>query len=299
MKSIIIFGGSGYVGKNLIRSFSRKGYKIIVPYQKQINEANLRLLGSLGQIIPFHFSSLKNPKLLSLLNSVDICINLKTSWDPNKEKLMNSIYRFNADLINAIKKSPSICKFIFFSGLGAEKKRASVRNEIIFKTENLITKNLDNSIIIRPSVILGNEDQFLTNLIPVFKISFFIPLFGDGSKRFQPVLVGDVVNFVSRIVLDEKLTSELFELAGPEIFSYKEFYSLIAETMNKKRVLTPIPMSIIKPIIRIAEKTPFSPINSEQLSLFETDNVLNNNSDGFNYFEISPKNILSAIKKAI
>ena len=54
MKSIIIFGGSGYVGKNLIRSFSKKGYKIIVPYQKQINEANLRLLGSLGQIIPIH-----------------------------------------------------------------------------------------------------------------------------------------------------------------------------------------------------------------------------------------------------
>ena len=66
MKSIIIFGGSGYVGKNLIRSFVKKGYKIIVPYQKQINEANLRLLGSVGQIIPFHFTSLKKSKLLSI-----------------------------------------------------------------------------------------------------------------------------------------------------------------------------------------------------------------------------------------
>ena len=299
MKSIIIFGGSGYVGKNLIRSFSKKGYKIIVPYQKQINEANLRLLGSLGQIVPFHFTSLKNPKLLLLLDSVDICINLKTSWDYNKEKLKNSIYKFNSDLINMIKSSSSISKFIFFSGLGTEQKKVSARNEIIYKTENLITKNLANSIIIRPSVILGNDDQFLTNLIPIFKISFFIPLFGDGSKRFQPVLVGDIVKLVSLIISDEKLNTGLFELAGPDIFSYKEFYSLIAETMNKKRIFTPIPMSIIKPIIRIAEKTPFSTLNLEQLSLFETDNILNNNSDGFNYFKISPKNILSAIQKAI
>ena len=97
MKSIIIFGGSGYVGKNLIRGFAKKGYKIIVPYQKQINEANLRLLGSIGQIVPFHFSSLKNTKILSLLNDVNICINLKTSWDPKKSILTQSIFNFNSD----------------------------------------------------------------------------------------------------------------------------------------------------------------------------------------------------------
>ena len=64
MKSIIIFGGAGYIGKNLIRRFAKDGYKIIVPYQKQTKEANLRLLGAVGQIIPFHFTSLKNDKLL-------------------------------------------------------------------------------------------------------------------------------------------------------------------------------------------------------------------------------------------
>ena len=75
MKSIIIFGGAGYIGKNLIRRFAKDGYKIIVPYQKQTKEANLRLLGAVGQIIPFHFTSLKNEKLLTLLNNSDFCIN--------------------------------------------------------------------------------------------------------------------------------------------------------------------------------------------------------------------------------
>ena len=298
MKSIIIFGGSGYVGKNLIRSFVKKRYKIIVPYQRQIDEANLRLLGSVGQIVPFHFTSLENSKLLSIINNADICINLKTTWDSKESYLKKSIYTFNSELIEIIKKSSSIKKFIFFSGLGTE-KRSTLRNEIIAKTEELITQELKNSIIIRPSVILGNGDQFLSNLLPIFKMSFFIPLFGDGSKKFQPVLIDDVVEFTSKVIEKPDLKERLYELGGPDIFTYKEFYSKIAETMNKKKVFVPIPMQIVKPIVGLGEKTPFFPINSEQLSLFNSDNILINRVSSFNYLKILPKKIISAIEKSL
>jgi len=298
MKSIIIFGGSGYVGKNLIRTFAKKGYKIIIPYQKQTNEAKLRLFGSVGQIIPYHFNSLKNEKLLTLLNNADICINLKTSWSSNKEELKSSILDFNSQLTDVLEQSNSIKKFIFFSGLGTE-RRSTLRNEIISKTENLIIKKLKNSVVIRPSVILGNNDQFLSSLVPIFKMSFFIPLFGDGSKKFQPVLIDDVVKFVLKTIEASNVSMQLFELAGPEIFTYRQFYNLIADAINKKRVLVSTPMPIMKPVVGIGEKLPFFPINSEQLSLFETDNTLSGNESGFDYHKISPKRVISAIKKSL
>jgi len=298
MKSIIIFGGSGYVGKNFIRSFVKKGYKIIIPYQRQIDEADLRLLGSVGQIIPFHFTTLENPRILSILMNADICINLKTTWDSKESYLKKSIYTFNKELIDIIKKSSKIKKFIFFSGLGTE-KRSTLRNEIISKTEELITQELKNSIIIRPSIILGNGDQFLSGLLPIFKISFFIPLFGDGSKKFQPVLIKDIVDFVSNLIEVSNLDERLFQLGGPDIFTYREFYSIIANIMNKKRVFVPIPMPIIRPVIGIAEKTPFSPINLVQLSLFDSDNILNNNFPSFKYTNMKPKKIISAIEKSL
>jgi len=298
MKSIIIFGGSGYVGKNLIRRFAKEGHNVIVPYQKQTNEANLRFLGSVGQIVPFHFSSLKNTKLLTLLNNADICINLKTLWSSNKSELASSILDFNSELINELKQSTSLKRFVFFSGFGTE-KRSTFRNEIISITEDLILKKLENSVVIRPSIILGNSDKFLSNLLPIFKMSFFIPLFGDGSKKFQPVLIDDVVEFVSKIIEMTNTDKQLFELAGPEIFTYKEFYSQIADALNKKRVFVPAPMPIVKPVVGIGEKLPFFPINSEQLSLFETDNTLKNKESGFDYFAISPKKIISAIKKSL
>ena len=298
MKSVIIFGGSGYVGKNIIRSFAKKGYKIIVPYQRQINEANLRLLGSVGQIVPFHFTSLENPKLLSILKNADICINLKTTWHSKESYLQKSIYTFNKKLIEIIRKSSTIRKFIFFSGLGTE-KRSTLRNEIISKTEELVTKELKNSIIIRPSVIVGNGDQFLSSLLPIFKMSFFIPLFGDGSKKFQPVLIEDIVDFVSNLTELPSIDERLFELGGPDVFTYREFYALISEMMNKKRVLVPVPMPIIKPIVGIGEKTPFSPINLEQLSLFDSDNVLQHKKRGFDYLKMFPRKVVSAVKKSL
>ncbi len=298
MKSVIIFGGSGYVGKNLIRSFVKKGYKIIIPYQRQIDEANLRLSGSVGQIIPFYFTKLENPKLLSIIKNADICINLKTTWDSKESYLEKSIYIFNKKLIEIIKKSSTIKKFIFFSGLGTE-KRSTLRNEIISKTEELVTKELKNSIIIRPSVIVGNGDQFLSSLLPIFKMSFFIPLFGDGSKKFQPVLIEDIVDFVSNLIELPILNERLFELGGPDVFTYREFYTLISELMNKKRVLVPFPMPIIKPIVGIVEKTPFSPINLEQLSLFDSDNILQHKKRGFDYLKMFPRKVISAVKKSI
>ena len=298
MKSIIIFGGAGYIGKHLIRRFSKDGYKVIVPYQRQTKEANLRLFGAVGQIIPFHFNSLKNEKLLTLLNNADFCINLKTSWSSNKSELKRSILDFNAELIEQIKFSSSIKRFVFFSGLGTE-QRSTYRNEIISKTEDLVIKNLQKSVVIRPSVILGNNDQFLSNLLPIFKMSFFIPLFGNGSKKFQPVLIDDIVEFVVKTIEANKIGKQLYELAGPDIFTYREFYNLIADAMNKKRVLVPTPMAILKPVVGIAEKLPFFPINSEQLSLFETDNTLSGNESGFSYHEISPKRVISAIKKSL
>ena len=298
MKSIIIFGGSGYVGKNLIRSFVKKGYKIIVPYQRQIDEADLRLSGSVGQIIPFHFTKLENSKLLSIIKNADICINLKTTWDSKESYLEKSIYTFNKKLIDIIKKSSTIKKFIFFSGLGTE-KRSTLRNEIISKTEELVTKELKNSIIIRPSIIVGNGDQFLSSLLPFFKMSFFIPLFGDGNKKFQPVLIEDIVDFVSNLIELPILDERLFELGGPDVFTYREFYTLISELMNKKRVLVPVPMPIIKPIVGIGEKTPFSPLNLEQLSLFDSDNILQHKKRGFDYLKMFPRKVISAVKKSI
>ena len=147
MKSIVIFGGAGFVGKHILLKISKLGYKIIVPYQKQTNEAKLKLLGEAGQIIPFHFISLDQQILKKIIEKSEICINLKTTWDTKKHSYSKSIFDFNVKLISIINSCNTPKKLIFFSGLGVDQSTNSLRDRAILDVENYIKTNLRNSII--------------------------------------------------------------------------------------------------------------------------------------------------------
>ena len=299
MKSIVIFGGAGFVGKHLIRRLTKNGHKIIVPYQRSVQEAKIRLLGVTGQVIPFRYSSLDDKRLKSVLNNTDVCINLKTTYDQKKGDFNNSIFKFNQKLIKILKVSNLLKQFIFFSGLGADLDKNSTRSVAVHKSEKEALKYLDNVIIIRPGVIIGGGDVFLKRLLPIFKASFFVPLFGDGSTKFQPVFIDDVSLAVEKIIVDNIEGQGIYELAGPRAISYKDFYNYISKCLNKTRVLVPTPLNLIKPIISIAEKTPFSPLTSEQLLLFEKDNIIQNIDKSFKDLEISPQDTLQITKNII
>ncbi len=299
MKSIVIFGGAGFVGKHLIRRLTKNGHKIIVPYQRSVQEAKIRLLGVTGQVIPFRYSSLDDKRLKSVLNNTDVCINLKTTYDQKKGDFNNSIFKFNQKLIKILKVSNSLKQFIFFSGLGADLDKNSTRSVAVHKSEKEASKYLDNVIIIRPGVIIGGGDVFLKRLLPIFKASFFVPLFGDGSTKFQPVFIDDVSLAVEKIITDNIEGQGIYELAGSRVISYKDFYNYISKCLNKTRVLVPTPLNLIKPIISIAEKTPFSPLTSEQLLLFEKDNIIQNIDKSFKDLEINPQDTLQITKNFI
>ncbi len=299
MKSIVIFGGAGFIGKHLIRRLAKNGYKIIVPYQKSIQEAKIRLLGVTGQIIPFRFSSLDDERLQTVLINSDICVNLKTTYDQKKGSFNEIIYKFNQKLVKILKNNSDLKQFIFFSGLGADTHKNSLRSAAVFKSEKEIFKKINNATILRPGVIIGGGDLFLKRLLPIFKMSFFIPLFGDGSTKFQPVFIDDVSLAVEKIINEQIKGKNIYELAGPRIISYKDFYSYISKCLNKTRVLVPIPLNFMKPLISIAEKTPFSPLTSEQLLLFETDNIQQNIDKSFKNLEINPQDTLQITKNII
>ena len=167
------------------------------------------------------------------------------------------------------------------------------------KSEKEAFKQLDNVIIIRPGVIIGGGDIFMKRLLPIFKASFFVPLFGDGSTKFQPVFIDDVSLAINEIINAKITGKNIYELAGPRIYSYKEFFNHISNFLNKTRVLVPVPMGVMKPMINIAEKTPISPLTSEQLMLFEKDNLAVNVDKSLENLGINPQDTLQVLKNIV
>ena len=273
MKTVVIFGGSGFIGQHLIRIFSKSEYRIIIPHQRAVNAAKLRLLGSFSQVIPIRFKSIFESALFRQIENADIIINLKTQWDERKATYERGILDFNIKLVDILKKNKKNNYFIFFSGMGVDIDTHSKRSDSIFKSEKYISENLINSSVIRPGVIIGGGDNFLKNLLPMFKKSIFIPLFGGGKSSFQPVFIDDVSFGVNKIIKNKKSGNHVYEFFGPHIFTYKEFYFLIARYLGVLRFLVPIPFVIAKIIVFIIEKTPYPVINREQLKLFTKDNI--------------------------
>ena len=105
MKTVVIFGGSGFVGQHIVRRLAKKGHKIIIPYQTSTNEAKLRLLGSLGQIIPLYFKDLQDSIITEALKESEIIINLKTLWDEKKITFDKGIYKFNTNLADILNRN--------------------------------------------------------------------------------------------------------------------------------------------------------------------------------------------------
>ena len=209
------------------------------------------------------------------------------------------IFNFNKKLIKILKSNKNLEQFVFFSGLGVDIDKNSKRSIAIYKTEKEAYKMIDNTSIIRPGVIIGGGDVFLKRLLPIFKMSFFVPLFGDGTIKFQPVFIDDVSLAVEKIINNQTTGKNIYELAGPRILEYKDFYNYISKCLNRTRVLVPVPLNLMKIIISFAEKTPFSPLTSEQLLLFEKDNILQNIDKSFKNLDINPQDTLQITKNII
>tara|TARA_Y100000741_G_scaffold286592_1_gene226480 strand:- start:592 stop:1503 length:912 start_codon:yes stop_codon:yes gene_type:complete len=299
MKTVIIFGGSGYVGQHLIRRIAKNGHKIIIPYQSPTNEANLRLLGSIGQIYPLKYRSIEDSFIINQINIADVIINLKTQWDERKTKFEVGILGFNKKITNHLKINNPNCHFVFFTGLGIDKNSKSKRSNSIFESEKYIQKNLSKVSIIRPSIILGGGDKFSKSLLTLFKMTIIIPLVGNGKSKFQPVYIEDVANGIDKIINYSTNESQIFEFTSNTIFSYKDFYSFIISLLNYKRLVISTPLILVKIGVFILEKISLSPVSSEQLKLFEDDNIASNKYKKLEDLGIKPQDIKQIVKKIV
>ena len=299
MKTIVIFGGSGFIGSYIVRRLAKLGFRIIVPTSNLQNTLKLKLYGDVGQIIGIKLNLLNKLKISKILHNADCVINLRTIWSENKKiTFERSIYNFNKTIVDLVSEL-KIKQYIFFSGVGVSLKSSSKRIISIANSEEYIKKKLINYSILRPSIVIGNGDKFIEKLNPIFKYSFFIPLFGKGTSKIQPIYVDDVAKVVERLVLDNNLKSNIYELGGNKILSYKDLYKFIIKELNINRITVSIPFTIARILVFFMEKLSINLINQEQLLLLKVDNIVDPKSAKIQDLNIQVKDTDLVIKKII
>jgi len=292
-----ILGGGGFIGRYLVRNLTKKNYRCIISTRKAFQKGYLKTQATPGAIELIDWNPNNFSELKEAIKNSDIVINLiGILYETRKQKFYN-IHSGIPEAISKICNNSDVKKFIHVSAIGANETSKSLYQKSKFQGEIKALDNFKNTIIIRPSVVCGTEDNF-TNLFSKLSILPVIPIVGINYK-FQPILVTDVASAIVEAIETKGNEGKIYEIGGPKIISFGEMVKSILKIINKKRFVVEMPMPIAKIQSAITDLLPIPPILTKDQCkiLSEADNIVSSDHLNLKDLNIKPADVEEAMKK--
>jgi len=276
-KEILLFGATGQIGRNLIRKLSKNNYKITA-VTRNIHRAGyiLKTQANPGYLNLVELNSFNINKIENLMKNCQICVNLVGILYETKKQKFKSIHTDFPDMLTKIAKKFKIEKFIHLSSLGIEQAIDSKYASSKLEGEKKIKNNFDNFVILKPSIVYSIDDNFTTNLMTILSRLPIMPLYYQGKTKFSPIHVTDLTEIIFSVI-DKNYSNLTLECIGPEILSFRKILEYLLETMNKKRLLIPLPYQIASISAKVLELLPKPLLTQDQLKLLKYDNIKSGN----------------------
>ena len=292
-----VFGGSGFLGRYLVRRLVRRGWRVRVAVRNPNEALFLKTYGEVGQVEVFKCSILEAQSLSSCIPGSKLVINAVAGLlNETSKKMSEKYYIEGPELIAKQCSKFNVEKFIHISSVGVDGHSESFYSSSKAKGEVRIAEQFSNVAIVRSSLIFGHEDRFFNRYASLATYSLIIPLIGKNTK-FQPVYVDDVAKAVEKIAMKKDLKG-VFELGGPEILTFKELIQKTLKVIRRKRLIVTIPFQIANLMAAVFEMInkmtlglsplPFTKDNVEQL---KADNIIGSSEYSFTDLNIRPQNI--------
>ena len=294
-KIATIFGASGFIGRHLIRRLTKKDFQIIAATRSPYLHGYLKPLGNPGQIDLEKVNLFDEERLRTLIKSSDVVINLVGILYETKKQKFEDIHAKFPDLLSKLCSELNIKKLVHISTLGINETVSSQYMQSKLKGEKNIINNFDRSVILRPSVIFGPEDRFFNQFASLAEFFPVLPLIGGGLTYFQPIYVEDIAKSIVVVSEKEEINNSIYELGGPQTFTFKELMKILLKQIKKKRFLVPIPYSFAKFQAKILQLLPKPLLTTDQVEMLKYDNIVTNNYPTIKDLKINPKTIESVL----
>ena len=273
-KNCLIFGGSGQIGRNLIRKLTKNNYKVTVVTRNLHQKSYIiKTQANAGYIDIVEANIFDEEKIRSLFKKTDICINLIGILFENKKgNTFKNIHSIFPSILAKLSKEYNLKHFIHLSALGINEAEDSKYAQSKLEGESNILKNFPMATILRPSVVYSSDDNFSTNFMTLLNRLPFFPLYYGGNTKFSPIHCSDLTNIIYDVI-SKKIESKIIECVGPEIITFKQIIETLLLLIGKKRLLIPLPLSVAKLSARFFEIMPNPLLTRDQLRLLKYDNV--------------------------
>jgi NADH dehydrogenase len=273
-KLVTIIGGSGFVGRNIVRSLAKRGYRIRVACRRPDLAGHVLPLGTPGQIALVQ-ANVRFPQSLAAACAGAYAVVNATGTDHSAgSQTFEAVISFGAEAVARAARAAKAEVMIMISGIGAAATSESAAARAKAEGEANTTRAFPGAMLLRPSVIFGPDDRFFNRLAAMARLSPVLPLFGGGETRYQPVFAGDVAEAVATLIDDGACTGKTYELGGPEVASLRDLTQFALDTTYRKRLLLPVPWGLARLMGSILGLVPGKPLTADQIDLLRHDNVV-------------------------
>ncbi len=273
-KNCLIFGGSGQIGRHLIRKLTKNEYKVIVVTRNIHQKGHIiKTQGNAGYIDIVEANIFDEAKIKSLFERADVCINLIGILYEKKRSSFRNIHTLLPSLLAKLCKQNNLKHFIHLSALGINESTESKYAQSKLEGEKEILKNFPLSTILRPSVVYSVDDNFTTNFMTLLNRLPIFPLYYNGQTKFMPIHSSDLVNIIYNII-SKNIYSQIIECVGTETLTLKEIIEKLLNLIDKRRILLPVPLIFGKLSAKFFQLFPKPLLTEDQLKLLKYDNVI-------------------------
>lgn len=272
-KLVTVFGGSGFVGRHVVRALAKRGYRVRVAVRRPDLAGHLQPLGGVGQIQAVQANLRFRWSVDRAVEGADHVINLVGILFEAGGQNFDSVQDFGARAVAEAARAAG-AKLTHMSALGADANSPSAYAASKGQGEAAVLETAKDAVIIRPSIIFGPEDNFFNQFAAMARISMVLPLIGGGKTMFQPVYVGDVAEAIARSVDGELAGGKVYELGGAEVLTFRQCLERMLEVIERKRFLLPIPFWAARIQGAVLGLLPNPLLTTDQVKLLESDNVV-------------------------
>ena len=274
VKNCLIFGGSGQIGRFLIRKLTKNNYKVtVVTRNIHQNSYKIKTQANAGYIEIIESSIFDEKKIRKLFENADICINLVgILYEKRRGNTFKNIHAVFPSLLSNLCKQYNLKHFIHLSALGINDSLDSKYAASKLEGETNILKNFPLTTILRPSVVYSVDDNFTTNFMTLLKLLPIFPLYYSGRTKFMPIHCSDLTDVIYHVI-SKNISSKIIECVGPETLSFKQILEKLCELIGKKRILIPLPLTFAKMSAFFLGQLPKPLLTQDQLRLLKYDNV--------------------------
>lgn len=282
---VTVFGGSGFVGRYVVRALCRKGYRVRVAVRNPGVAGDLRLAGDVGQVQIVQANVRNRPSIERAVEGAWGVINLVGILYERGAQTFPGSQALGTKNVAELSAAHGVSRFVQVSAIGADEDSPSKYARSKAEAEAALKEYFPGAVILRPSVIFGPEDDFFNRFAGMTRISPALPAIGGGDTKVQPIFVGDVAEAIMGGLEDEAAAGKTFELGGPTVYTFKEIYDYILKEVDRPRLVLPLPFFIAKPIGltcgALFKLWPFHgpPITGDQVDLLRSDNVVSTTGD--------------------